>query len=101
MKCAKHLTPIRRRVCYFPAEALVSCNTKRRLASRRVSPVAAFAKKILQNRSAFFLQNTRCNFAPVIKSRHLKEVHYAPAGSGRQICAAEDDAANSRVHDCA
>ena len=91
--------PIRRRVCYFPAEALVCCNTERRLASRRVSPLAAFAKKILQNRSTLFLQNTRCNFAPVIKGRHLQEVHHASGGSGRQICAAEDHAADSRVHD--
>jgi hypothetical protein len=93
------LRPIRRRVCYFPAEALACCNTERRLASRRVLPLAAFTKKILQNRSAFFLQNTGCNFAPVIKGRHLKEVHHASGGSGRRICAAEDHAADSRVHD--
>ena len=77
---------------------LVCCNTKRRLASRRV-PLTTFAKKILQDRSTFFLQNTGCNFAPVIKGRHLKEVHHAPGGSGRRICAAEDHAADSRVHD--
>ena len=61
--------------------------------------VAAFAEKILQDRSTFFLQNTGCNFAPVIKGRHVKEVNYAPGGSGRQICAAEDHVADSRVHD--
>jgi hypothetical protein len=78
---------------------LVCCDTQRRLGSQRVLLVAAFAKKILQDRSTFFLQNTRCNFAPVIKGRHLQEVHHAPSGSGRWICAAENHAADSRVHD--
>ena len=75
------------------------CDTQRRLGSRRALLVAAFAEKILQDRSTFFLQNTRCNFASVIEGRHLQEVHHAPSGSGKRIRAAKDHAAYSRVHD--
>jgi hypothetical protein len=60
--------------------------------------VAALPKKILQNRSAFFLENTGRDFASVIEARHLQKIHHAFRSTGGGIRAAEDHAPDSRVH---
>jgi hypothetical protein len=64
-----------------------------------VACVASFAKKILKDRRAFILQNTCCDIASVIEARQLQKVDYASGSTAHGIRAAENDAADSRVHE--
>jgi len=52
--------------------------------------VAEFTKETLQNCRALVFQNAGCNIAPVIQRRHLQKVHQTSGGSGRRICATEN-----------
>ena len=61
--------------------------------------VAAFAKEILQNCHAFILQHTRNNIASVIEARHLQKIDYTSRSTANGICATENHAPNSRVHE--
>jgi len=65
------------------------------------SRLAAFPKKILQDCSAFFLQNTRCDFAPVIQGLRLHEIHDASGSAGNRVCTTKNHAPDPCVHECA
>ena len=84
----------------YGAEELAASGSvsTRQLGSHLSLLVSAFAEKILQNRSAFFVQNTRCDFTTMIQGRHLQEIHHATRSASRGIWAAEDHAPDSRVH---
>jgi len=68
------------------------------LRSSRSLLAAAFAKKILQNWCALILQNAGSDIAPVIQRRHLEKINYAARRAGSRICATENHAPNSCMH---
>src|SRR6516225_9592131 len=55
-------------------------------------------EKSLQDGRAFILQEAGRDIAAVIEPWHLQKIHNAPRSAGHGICATENDAPNSRMH---
>src|SRR5436189_6083792 len=62
--------------------------------------IASPAKEVLQNSSTLILQDTGCDIAAVIEARHFQKVDHASRSAARWICATENHALDSCVHEC-